>query len=75
MSTAYECPSKSVQPLTHATAHIELDVVRMHESTMRYTFVHEIRHARDLRKAVEYARYRLMQEAQRLNYNILLVEG
>ena len=47
----------------------------MHESDMSFKFVHELRRETDLRKAVQFARYQLMQEAARQNYNIMIVEG
>ena len=58
-----------------SAATTELDVVRMHDSNMSFTFAHDIRRAADLRKAIQYARYQLMREASRRNYNIMIVEG
>ncbi|KAJ3552435.1 hypothetical protein NM688_g4152 [Phlebia brevispora] len=53
----------------------ELDVVRMHNTNIHFKFVHDLRHVTDLRRAVQHARYQLMQEAVRRNYNIMLLEG
>ena len=47
----------------------------MHHSNLSFTFSHELRHVTDVRKAVQFARYQLMQDAARLHYNILLSEG
>lgn len=53
----------------------DLDVVRVHGADVTVKFVHELRGAEDLRKAVLYARARVLQDAARLNCNVLLSEG
>lgn len=53
----------------------ELEVVRMHDCDMSFKFVHDLRRETDLRKAVQFARHQLLQEASRRNYNIMIVEG
>lgn len=47
----------------------------MHDADMIFKFEHELRRATDVPKAVQFARSQLMQDARRLNYNILLLEG
>ena len=53
----------------------DMDVIRVHDTNLTFQFVHELRGAEDLRKAVQYARAHLMQDAVRLEYNVLLSEG
>lgn len=53
----------------------ELEVVRMHDCDMSFKFVHDLRRETDLRKAVQFARHQLLQEASHRNFNIMIVEG
>lgn len=54
---------------------LELEITRMHHTNVTFTFAHELRDVADLQKAVQFARHKLMQEAVRLQFNILLSEG
>ena len=52
-----------------------MDIIRVHSTNLTFKFTHDLQGADELRKAVQHARARLMQDAMRLNYNVLLSEG
>lgn len=52
-----------------------MDVIRVHNTNLTFKFTHDLQGPDEVRKAVQYARARLMQDAVRLNYNVLLSEG
>lgn len=52
-----------------------MDIIRVHNTNITYKFIHDLQNADEVRKAVQYARARLIQDAIRLDYNVLLSEG
>ena len=59
--------------LTWPTA--DLEIAYTHHANISYRFVHDLRAATDLRKAVQLARRQLLQDANRLKCNVLISEG
>lgn len=53
----------------------DLEIAYTHHANISYRFVHDLRAATDLRKAVQLARCQLLQDANRLKCNVLLSEG
>ncbi|KAI0690689.1 hypothetical protein BC835DRAFT_1280580 [Cytidiella melzeri] len=67
--------SRLVSPVPMWDEDSEMEVLRMHDTDLLVELQHEIKNVAELRKAVQFARLRLMKEASQLQYNILLMEG
>ncbi|CDO72436.1 hypothetical protein BN946_scf184977.g136 [Trametes cinnabarina] len=69
--------SKAVEPVSMYDEDElqELQVARVHDTTMHRTYMFDLKHAADLPNAIVFARNKLLQEAAEKEYNIFLTEG
>lgn len=75
MKVSFDVAKTFVRVDADRVVFVELEITRMHHTNTTFTFTHELRDIADLQKAVLFARHKLMQEAVRLQFNILLSEG
>ncbi|KAI0786024.1 hypothetical protein C8Q75DRAFT_808812 [Abortiporus biennis] len=66
---------KSVEQVPMYDEDEEIDVVRMSDNLMSYTYMHDIHNSKDMQNAIRTARYFLMQNMALKHYNILVSEG
>ncbi|KAH9853188.1 hypothetical protein C2E23DRAFT_729217 [Lenzites betulinus] len=52
-----------------------MQIMRVHSSTVQGTYTFDLKSDTDLRRAVVFARQKLLQEAARKEYNVFLTEG
>lgn len=55
--------------------HADMQIMRVHSTTIHGAYVFDLKTAADLRRAVVFARQRLLQEAAQKEYNFFLIEG
>ncbi|KAI0639190.1 hypothetical protein C8Q77DRAFT_1152185 [Trametes polyzona] len=53
----------------------DMQIVRVYSSPVHATYVFDLKNTADLRRAVVFARQKLLQEAARKEYNVFLTEG
>ncbi|KAI9057186.1 hypothetical protein FKP32DRAFT_1638596 [Trametes sanguinea] len=69
--------SKAVEPIPVYSENElqELQVARVHNTSMHRTYMFDLKHAADLPSAVVFARNKLLQEAAEKEYGIFITEG
>ncbi|KAI0824130.1 hypothetical protein BC628DRAFT_1420233 [Trametes gibbosa] len=53
----------------------DMQIIRVHSATVQATYTFDLKNDTDLRRAVVFARQKLLQEAARKEYNVFLKEG
>ncbi|KAI0670115.1 hypothetical protein C8Q78DRAFT_1080012 [Trametes maxima] len=70
-----ECKAVEAVPTYNDDELEEMQIMRVYSSMIDHTYLFDLKSPSDLRRAVIFARNRLLQEAAQKEYNIFLSEG